>query len=87
MVGHVAPEAALGGPIAMIRDGDEIVIDVDQHRIDVKADLKQRRTGWKAPPPSYTSGVLAKYASLVASASEGAVTLPAAHHNGGLDGH
>jgi dihydroxy-acid dehydratase len=87
MVGHVAPEAADGGPIALVQDGDEIVIDVDQRRIDVKVDLVQRRTGWKAPPPRYASGVLAKYASIVASASQGAVTLPAGHTNGGLDGH
>ena len=87
MIGHVAPEASLGGPIALIRDGDEIVIDVDQRCINVNADLEQRRKGWKPPPPRYTSGVLAKYASIVASASEGAVTLPAPHHNGGWDGH
>jgi dihydroxy-acid dehydratase len=87
MIGHVAPEAALGGPIALIRDGDEIVIDVDRRRIDVTAELEQRRKGWSPPAPHYTSGVLAKYASIVASASEGAVTLPAGHNTGGLDGH
>jgi dihydroxy-acid dehydratase len=87
MIGHVAPEAALGGPIALIRDGDEIVIDVDRRRIDVTADLQPRRKEWTPPAPHYTSGVLAKYASIVASASEGAVTLPAGHNPGGLDGH
>jgi dihydroxy-acid dehydratase len=77
MVGHVAPEAALGGPIALIEDGDEIVIDVDTKRLDldVAADvLDARRARWSAPEPRYTSGVLAKYAALVSSASDGAVT-------------
>jgi dihydroxy-acid dehydratase len=76
MAGHVSPEAFLGGPIALIKDGDVITIDVATRRIDVDADLKARRASWKAPPPNATRGVMAKYASLVSSASEGAVTTP-----------
>jgi dihydroxy-acid dehydratase len=79
MIGHVAPEAAVGGPIAAVRDGDEITIDVDARRIDVKltaAQLAKRMKGWRAPEPRYTSGVFAKYAALVSSAAEGAVTRP-----------
>jgi dihydroxy-acid dehydratase len=77
MVGHVAPEAALGGPIALVEDGDEIVIDVDRKALDldVPADvLAVRRTRWSPPAPRYPGGVMAKYAALVSSASEGAVT-------------
>jgi dihydroxy-acid dehydratase len=77
MIGHVAPEAALGGPIALVAEGDEIVIDVDRRALDldVPADvLADRRTGWSPPPPRYPGGVLAKYAALVSSASDGAVT-------------
>jgi dihydroxy-acid dehydratase len=74
MVGHVSPEAARGGPIALIRDGDVVTIDAVARRIDVAADLESRRAGWQLPPPRATSGVLAKFARLVASASEGAVT-------------
>jgi dihydroxy-acid dehydratase len=74
MVGHVAPEAARGGPIAFVRDGDTIKLDVAKRRLDVLADLDQRRAGWKPPAPLYTSGVMAKYAKLVSSASEGAIT-------------
>ncbi len=76
MVGHVAPEAAVGGPIALLRDGDTVTLDVDGRRLDVDADvdLEARRPEWTAPEPRYASGVLAKYARLVASASEGAVT-------------
>jgi len=74
MVGHVAPEAARGGPIAYVQDGDLISIDVKSRRLDIKTDLTQRRTVWNPPPPRYTSGVMAKYAKLVSSASEGAVT-------------
>jgi dihydroxy-acid dehydratase len=76
-VGHIAPEAARGGPLAAVRDGDVIVIDVPNRTIDVEvADgaLKQRLAEWKGPAPRYTSGVLAKYARLVSSASTGAVT-------------
>jgi dihydroxy-acid dehydratase len=77
MVGHVAPEAALGGPIAFAADDDEIVIDVDRKALDLnvpEAVLAERRAAWTPPAPRYTGGVMAKYASLVSSASEGAVT-------------
>ena len=77
MIGHIAPEAALGGPIALVEEGDEIVIDVDARRLDLDvpdAVLERRRDRWRAPAPRYTTGVMAKYAALVASASEGAVT-------------
>jgi len=76
MVAHVAPEAANGGPIAFVRDGDVVTIDVRAKRLDVKADLAGRRAEWKPPTPKYTSGVMAKYAKLVSSASDGAVTNP-----------
>jgi dihydroxy-acid dehydratase len=74
MVGHVAPEAANGGPIALVRDGDMITLDVVGRRLDVDADLNARKGEWKPPAPKYTTGVMAKYARLVQSASEGAVT-------------
>jgi len=79
MIGHVAPEAALGGPIAYIEEGDTISIDVDARSLDLEVDeaiLEQRRAAWSAPKPRYTNGVLAKYAALVTSASEGATTNP-----------
>jgi dihydroxy-acid dehydratase len=79
MVGHVAPEAALGGPIALVEAGDIVTIDVDRRVLDLEVDettLAERRTGWVAPSPRYRAGVLAKYAALVSSASEGAVTNP-----------
>ena len=74
MVGHVAPEAARGGPIAAIADGDTIVIDVDARRLDCLADLSARRP--EPLPPRATRGVLAKYARMVGSASKGAITSP-----------
>ncbi|RMF11934.1 MAG: dihydroxy-acid dehydratase [Alphaproteobacteria bacterium] len=74
MVGHAAPEAADGGPLARIRDGDVIVIDVESRRLDVAADLSRRMPARQ--PPRSLHGVFAKYARLVASASEGAVTIP-----------
>jgi len=77
MIGHVAPEAATGGPIAAIADGDTVVLDTDKRRIDMEvseADIAARMATWKAPEPRYKRGVFAKYAALVASASEGAVT-------------
>jgi dihydroxy-acid dehydratase len=77
MIGHVAPEAALGGPIALVKEGDEIEIDVEAKRLDLlvdTAELERRRAAWSAPAPRYASGVMAKYAALVSSASEGAVT-------------
>jgi len=81
MVGHVAPEAYAGGPIALVRDGDTIVIDTESNRIDVRIsenEAESRRAGWQRPPPNYTHGALAKFASLVGSAAEGAVTRPVA---------
>jgi dihydroxy-acid dehydratase len=77
MVGHVAPEAADGGPIALVEDGDTITIDIAQKTISLDVDpavLEQRRARWQAPPPAYTTGVMAKYIKLVRSASEGAIT-------------
>jgi dihydroxy-acid dehydratase len=76
MIGHVAPEAAVGGPIALVRDGDVISLDIPKRRIDVQVaedEMKRRQDAWHAPAPKYTSGALAKYARLVSSASEGAV--------------
>ena len=76
-VGHVAPEAVDGGPIAFVRDGDRIVIDTESRRIDLHVDapeLARRRSEWKLPAPRYTSGVLAKYARLASGAERGAIT-------------
>ena len=75
-VGHLAPEAADGGPVALVRDGDRIRLDVVARTLDLlvdDAELAARREGWQPLPPRYTSGVLAKYAKLVGSAAEGAV--------------
>jgi dihydroxy-acid dehydratase len=74
MIGHVAPEAANGGPIALVHDGDIITIDVAMKRLDVDANLDERRAQWKPPAARYATGVMAKYAKLVRSASEGAIT-------------
>ncbi len=77
MLGHIAPEAAVGGPIALLEEGDIITLDIPGRRLDVKlsdAELADRKSRWKPKPPNYTTGVLAKYAKLVSSASEGAVT-------------
>jgi dihydroxy-acid dehydratase len=77
MIGHVAPEAVMGGPIALVEEGDEIVIDVDRHALDLNVApdvLAARRARWTPPAPRYKSGVMAKYAALVSSASLGAVT-------------
>ena len=77
VIGHITPEAFDGGTLALIEDGDEITIDAEAKTIDVKVDdatLAQRKTGWKQPEPYATRGMLAKYAKLVSSASEGAVT-------------
>jgi dihydroxy-acid dehydratase len=76
-VGHVTPEAAVGGPIAVVQDGDPIVIDAQRKTIEVgisKETLDGRLRAWTAPPPKAERGALAKYAYLVSSASEGAVT-------------
>ena len=77
VVGHISPEAALGGPIGLLRDGDRIAIDAVKRTLEIDvsaAELKKRRAKWKAPKPYTTSGVLAKYARIVSSASLGAVT-------------
>jgi dihydroxy-acid dehydratase len=77
VVGHIAPEAAVGGPIAMVNDGDAIVIDPERRAIDLAVDPKElarRRDAWRAPEPRYKAGVLAKYAKSVTSASVGATT-------------
>lgn len=77
MAGHVAPEAFVGGPIALIKEGDIIEIDAEKGKISVElsnAELEQRKNKWKQPSPNYSSGVLAKYAKLVGSATEGAIT-------------
>ena len=79
MVGHVAPEAYRGGPIAVIREGDIIVLDVEKRELNVELsdeEIASRLASWTRPEPNYRTGVLAKYATLVSSASEGAVTLP-----------
>jgi len=77
VVGHVAPEAAVGGTIALVNEGDSITIDADASLIQLNvsdAELARRRALWTSPAPRYTRGVLAKYAKLVSSASLGAVT-------------
>ena len=77
IVGHMAPEAALGGPIAALREGDMITLDVPNRRLEVELtdqELQTRLQQWQPPVPRYTHGVMAKYARMVASASEGACT-------------
>jgi dihydroxy-acid dehydratase len=77
MAGHVAPEAAVGGPIAAVREGDTITFDVENRELRLEItdeELQRRLADWKEPEPHYASGVFAKYAKLVSSASEGAVT-------------
>ena len=84
MIGHVSPEAMVGGPISLVKDGDLIDIDVKKGLIDLlisKAEFKIREKKWKPIKPHYKSGVLAKYASLVSSASEGAITRPIIVHD------
>jgi dihydroxy-acid dehydratase len=76
-VGHITPEAFTGGTIGILRDGDVITIDAVNNRIDVKlseSEIAERKASWAQPKPRYTRGVLAKYAKLVSTASEGAVT-------------
>ncbi len=74
VIGHVAPEAAKGGPLAFVKDGDVITIDVEARTINIDADLKSRVSDWTPPKPKYTTGAYAKFAKLVGSASKGAVT-------------
>ncbi|MFL5439819.1 MAG: dihydroxy-acid dehydratase, partial [Myxococcales bacterium] len=83
MIGHVAPEAARGGPIAAVREGDVIDIDIDARKLDVevKDTLAARLRSFSPPPPRYRTGVFAKYAAQVTSASEGAATSPARNPN------
>ena len=81
MAGHVSPEAALGGPIAAVRDGDMIRFDVGKRLLEVEISpevLRQRMAQWKPPQPRYPTGVFAKYGALVSSASQGAITRPMA---------
>ena len=82
MIGHVSPEAAVGGNIALVKNGDEISINIAKNTIDLLVsvtELEKRRKEWKPHKPNYVSGALAKYASLVGSASEGAITRPIMH--------
>jgi len=79
MVGHVAPEAFVGGPIALVKNDDEITIDTETNVVDLHVspeELEKRRKEWRPPRPNYVSGALAKYASLVGSAAQGAITAP-----------
>ena len=79
MVGHVAPEAFVGGPIALVKDDDEISINIEDNSIDLHVsseELEERKKEWIPPKPNYTTGALAKYASLVGSAADGAITKP-----------
>jgi dihydroxy-acid dehydratase len=79
MVGHVSPEAALGGPIAAVHEGDTIRMDVTQRLLELEisdTEIHRRMSQWKAPKPRYATGVFGKYAALVSSASEGAITRP-----------
>jgi dihydroxy-acid dehydratase len=79
MAGHVTPEAAVGGPIAAVREGDQISFDIPNRRLDLhvgEAELGERMRGWQAPPPKYRTGVFAKYVSMVGSAAHGAVMVP-----------
>jgi dihydroxy-acid dehydratase len=78
MAGHVAPEAMSGGPIAAVREGDVIVFDLKQRELRVEvpdSELRQRLASWRPPQPRYGTGVMAKYANQVSSASRGAVTI------------
>ena len=81
MAGHVAPEAANGGPIAAVKEGDSITFDIPNRQLNVgltTAEIQKRLASWKPPAPRFTNGVMAKYALLVSSPSLGAVTTPPA---------
>jgi dihydroxy-acid dehydratase len=88
MAGHVAPEAAVGGPIAAVRDGDTITFDLPKRTLNVElsgAEIQKRLARWQAPKPRFASGVMAKYALLVSSSSLGAVTaVPASFSSGSM---
>jgi dihydroxy-acid dehydratase len=88
MAGHVAPEAAMGGPIAAICDGDIVTFDLPTRKLDVEisdAEMQKRMASWQAPKPRYTRGVMAKYALLVSSSSLGAITsVPETFTTGGV---
>jgi dihydroxy-acid dehydratase len=90
MAGHVAPEAAMGGPIAAVHDGDIVTFDLPTRKLDVEisdVEIEKRMASWKAPKPRYTRGVMAKYALLVSSSSLGAITsVPESFTNGELPG-
>ena len=88
-VGHVSPEAAAGGPISLVAEGDSIEIDVDARRLELRVDereLAKRRERWTPPAPKFERGVLAFYASMVGSAAGGAVMEPGRSNEGGCDG-
>ena len=77
VVGHITPEAYVGGPLALVKNGDSITIDAEKRQLNLNipvGEFNKRRKAWKSPRPRYTRGVLAKYASAVTSASLGAVT-------------
>jgi len=77
VVGHVAPEAAVGGGLALVKEGDSVTIDAERRLLQLEVDdkeIERRRAAWTPPPPRYTTGVMAKYARLVGSAARGAVT-------------
>lgn len=77
MIGHIAPEAAVGGPIGLVKEGDQITVDIAARSLNVelsKEEWARRKKAWKAPKPHYTSGVMAKYAHLVTQADDGAIT-------------
>jgi dihydroxy-acid dehydratase len=77
MIGHAAPEAAVRGPLAALNEGDIVAVDVDSRRLEVEGvDLEERLRNWQPPEALYPTGVFAKYAALVQSASEGAITRP-----------
>jgi dihydroxy-acid dehydratase len=85
MVGHVAPEAAHRGPIAALREGDTVTFDIENRKLDValsETEIEERLEDWRDPQPRYETGVFAKYAALVSSASEGAVTRPEGYGRG-----
>jgi dihydroxy-acid dehydratase len=88
MAGHVAPEAAVGGPIAAIRDGDTITFDLPKRTLNIEltdSEIQERLAAWQAPKPRFANGVMAKYALLVSSASVGAVTtVPASFSSGAV---